>query len=326
MTRSAWVVSLPMLALLACAGGREISRPTRGASAPRSLDLGESSTSVAPAKGERESCGIHEPSAQEDPLVYEFAFCASPDAQWGPDFESGGKRCPSGMVSLDGGTLLISSAWDGVVQGTGEKRRMPAETIEVQSFCIDQTEVSWSMFGVDENPGSEDDGNSVLSFPKFPAVVSYEAAVEYCRGQGKRLPTRFEWRYAAGGQCGWQFPWGRMEKGEDEGVCWKRPPEAGPCEVGTSLGDVSPQGVRDLAGNWNEWVADYVEGELTNYAVMGCGYWTDILLGCPGRASISWEPGEPRAFRCATEITSSASISGDGPSANRKRISAIDGG
>lgn len=91
--------------------------------------------------------------------------------------------------------------------------------------------------------------------------VTWFGAQRYCRELGRRLPTEAEWELAARGPSGRRFPWGAGEPrcgdvvfGAPAGAgC---PAVAGPADVGTSSGDVTPEGLRDLGGNVAEWVAD----------------------------------------------------------------------
>lgn len=100
-------------------------------------------------------------------------------------------------------------------------------------------------------------------FRRRPATqLSWHAAQRYCIGQGKRLPTEAEWEFAARGVEGRRFPWGFDEPNCERSVssraaelsCAKH--GAGPRDVASTRGDVTPEGVYDLGGNVAEWVAD----------------------------------------------------------------------
>jgi formylglycine-generating enzyme required for sulfatase activity len=80
--------------------------------------------------------------------------------------------------------------------------------------------------------------------------VTWYGADKYCRSLGKRLPRDAEWEIAARGVEGRPFPWGG-DPPRPGGVAYELPL---PHAVGTSLQDVSPDGIRDLAGNVAEWV------------------------------------------------------------------------
>ena len=104
------------------------------------------------------------------------------------------------------------------------------------------------------------------SLPVF--LIDWFDAVAYCRYRSEkesveiRLPTEIEWEKAARGTDGRFYPWGDHF---DPTFCLmrtSRPFIPQPEPVGTFPTDVSPYGVRDLAGGMREWVGD-VYGEKT---------------------------------------------------------------
>jgi serine/threonine-protein kinase len=97
--------------------------------------------------------------------------------------------------------------------------------------------------------------------PRWPVLaVSWADAVAYCEWRSARdarrytLPSEEEWEKAARGVDGRVYPWGNRF---DPSLCnMKESRErAGPVPVGSFATDVSPYGVRDLAGNCEEWTA-----------------------------------------------------------------------
>ena len=88
--------------------------------------------------------------------------------------------------------------------------------------------------------------------------VSWEAARDYCRWVGKRLPTEAEFERAARGLEGRSWPW------IEGGINCQRANyftnathcQSGPVDVASHPDGASPEGVHDLAGNVAEWVAD----------------------------------------------------------------------
>ncbi|HSQ63746.1 MAG TPA: SUMF1/EgtB/PvdO family nonheme iron enzyme, partial [Polyangiaceae bacterium] len=93
-------------------------------------------------------------------------------------------------------------------------------------------------------------------------TIDWFDAVAYCRWRSEvegaivRLPTELEWEKAARGTDGRFYPWGDKF---DPTFCLmreSRPFVAQPEPIGTFPVDVSPYGVRDMAGGMREWVAD----------------------------------------------------------------------
>jgi formylglycine-generating enzyme required for sulfatase activity len=101
------------------------------------------------------------------------------------------------------------------------------------------------------------------AFADYPVVdVTWYGAQAYCEALGRRLPTEAEWEYAARGVSGTLYPWGdqwnydaanvRGSTRNRDGVII-----AGPQPVGSFSAGASRDGIRDLAGNVAEWVADW---------------------------------------------------------------------
>lgn len=97
-------------------------------------------------------------------------------------------------------------------------------------------------------------------------LVSWYGADRFCKAHRKRLPTEEEWELAARGATRQRFPWGDTPPERCSEVVFARAPgklcETAPrraVPVGTSLKDVSRDGVRDLAGNVAEWTSSLFE-------------------------------------------------------------------
>lgn len=127
---------------------------------------------------------------------------------------------------------------------------------DVDGFLIDRFEVSnadYAKFVAEtgyDQPAFYDD-------PEFNADdqpvtgVLHSDAVAYCEWAGKRLPTEIEWEKAARGLDGQLYPWGD-EMNENSAHLSGNVP----ADVNSFEADVSPYGVRGMAGNVSEWVSD----------------------------------------------------------------------
>jgi formylglycine-generating enzyme required for sulfatase activity len=109
--------------------------------------------------------------------------------------------------------------------------------------------------------------------------VDFDDAEAYCRYRQKRLPTPTEWFRAADGDRDVRDPWGDTVIAAG-GVCWQRTMKQGPCEVGTSLQDVSLFGIKDMGANTDEWTSapdsDFVKGGAPTRSEAVLGYsWAD---------------------------------------------------
>ncbi len=93
--------------------------------------------------------------------------------------------------------------------------------------------------------------------------VTWLGAVEFCRSHAKRLPTEFEWEFAARGGRGRQYPWGDSAPSDCAAAVYGRQ-AAQECAslggqlppVGSAAADRTADGVWDLGGSVSEWTAD----------------------------------------------------------------------
>jgi formylglycine-generating enzyme required for sulfatase activity len=184
-------------------------------------------------------------------------------------------QCPDRMAWLQGGRFATSG---------GYADFDPADGIAIQPFCMDTTEVTVDAYAacvkagrcgaqglqvvtdrrtlkVDPlcSYGAKDEGDHPVN------CVTWGQASAYCHAQGKRLPSEWEWEWAALGAV-------------DPSLAVKRPDPAPTC-VGPSLAapkswgagqdsgaavgtcavsegsDAGPEGVRGLYGNVAEWTS-----------------------------------------------------------------------
>lgn len=185
----------------------------------------------------------------------------------------------------DGMVLVYVPAGEfemGSENGSGDE--MPVHSVYLDSYWIDQTEVTNSMFAkfLTEEGNQWIDFNNLCcdfrinlldeiwqaesEFENHPVfATSWNAADAYCNWVGRRLPTEAEWEKAASWDMDKNekliYPWGNITncsfanyKSEDK-IC------VGDTVAVMSYPDgVSPYGAYDMAGNVIEWMADWYSG------------------------------------------------------------------
>lgn len=138
---------------------------------------------------------------------------------------------------------------------------MPLHQVSLDGFWMMETEVTNAMYGLCVNQGvCQPPFNDFWQEPAYathPVVnVDWDQAQSYAQWAGGRLPTEAEWEKAARGDDGRLYPWGDQIA---------NPPllNFDLTQVGTTMPvgsypeGASPYGVLDMAGNVEEWVADW---------------------------------------------------------------------
>jgi len=134
----------------------------------------------------------------------------------------------------------------------------PEHRVYLNAFYIDKYEVTQGDYDRCVTAGKcrENEKSDGLTGSHQPVVgVDWNDAKSYCEWAGKRLPTEAEWEKAARGTDGRMYPWGNQEVScelanykDCIGKTWP---------VGSKPAGASPYGVLDMAGNAQEWVADW---------------------------------------------------------------------
>jgi formylglycine-generating enzyme required for sulfatase activity len=152
---------------------------------------------------------------------------------------------------------------------------LPAATAKISAFRMDQHEVTNVQYKLCVERGSctvpqETELNGLAyydaeAYSDFPVVhVTQAQASQYCVSQGKRLPNEAEWEWAARGSDASalrDYPWtGAQPPHCDVGGAYHlASAECAtqmPAQVLQSQADRMNSGLRDMASNVAEWVAD----------------------------------------------------------------------
>jgi sulfatase modifying factor 1 len=171
------------------------------------------------------------------------------------------------MVEIPGGTFRMGDP-------DGSPFERPVHEVTVSPFAIGRHEVTIREYArFVEATGRPDppdpwfwEGQRVFrNRPDHPVIeISWTDAAAYCKwlsdrtGKHYHLPTEAQWEFAArGGLDGQPFPWGAERK---PGMAHMMTPEKdGPVAVGQF--PPNGYGLHDMAGNVNEFVADWFDEE-----------------------------------------------------------------
>ncbi|MFZ4524311.1 MAG: SUMF1/EgtB/PvdO family nonheme iron enzyme [Chlorobium sp.] len=144
---------------------------------------------------------------------------------------------------------------------------------------------------------SESDDNKRFNKEEQPVMdISWYAAKAYClwlsllESEGKnaniyRLPKEIEWEYAAAGEEGREYPWGKGEPTSK--LANYNSNEGATTPVGRYPDGATPEGLYDMAGNVWEWMDNKYNKNTSARALRG-GSWVDNpgSLRCSARVDV----------------------------------------
>jgi len=251
-----------------------------------------------------------------------------------------GPPTPTDMVQVPAGSFLQGCDLNNPVTGACTGDDLPLHQVFLDSYWIDETEVSNLKYDQCVTAGACTPPTDTVSrtrgwyygnpaFDRFPVIyVSWHQAADYCDWTGKRLPTEAEWEKAARGEHDTRiYPWGdqtadcprlNFHDGAGSGqYC-----VGDTSEIGAYLDGASAYGAMDMAGNVAEWVTDWYDPDYyttyptnnptgpstgTNRVTRG-GKWSSSQQSV--RVYYRHEYGDPsrgvdyRGFRCVVDVGS----------------------
>ncbi len=281
------------------ADGADVHAPDGGSRAP---DANAASRQAAPDADAAHDAGSPDGVGDAASTPPDAADGASGPVGAGPWV--GPPYCPAGMAYVPEGWFLMGADAD-------DPDAKPAHAVWLAAFCIDRTEVTVAAYRTCVEDGACEDLTtlSLCHDPRVPAderpnacrsgrdehpvnYVSWLRAAAYCAWRAARLPTEAEWEKAARGTDGRTYPWG---EGIDCDLAqWGRGAVYSDClqpgevvettvPVESFPGGASPYGALQMAGNVDEWVADW--------------YAADYYRRSPERNPAGPETGQWRVFR-----------------------------
>jgi len=206
---------------------------------------------------------------------------------------------------------------------------LEAHEVMLSAYYIDRTEVTVAAYrrcvelGRCAEPPYASGGQRFDRRDYPVTLVTWNDADDYCRFVGGRLPTEAEWERAARGAGGRQFPWGELYNkrlcnhgalGIDNGALGIENTDDSDgflelAPVASFPTGRTPDGIDDLSGNVEEWMADAVD-DLFNVhynatsEVNPKGAAVGVFRAVRGgsyEAGAAWVRGATRTFRPGPE-------------------------
>ena len=176
----------------------------------------------------------------------------------------------SEMVLIPAGEFTMGDNTAAHATGLPMYEERPEHIVYLDAFYMDRYEVTNEQYrrfmeATNREKQPKYWGDERYNKPSYPVVgVDWLDARDYCQWAGTRLPTEAEWEKAARGTVNTRkFPWG--DEMPDAGGIYRANyavKEDGykyTAPVGSFPEGASPYGLLDMAGNVEEWVADYYD-------------------------------------------------------------------
>jgi eukaryotic-like serine/threonine-protein kinase len=144
--------------------------------------------------------------------------------------------------------------------GSNEPREQPAHLVVLDGYWIMKTEVSNAQYGHCMaagacTPPTQGEWADPAKADYPVTNIDWDQASAYAAWVNGRLPTEAEWEKAARGTDARPYPWG--DQLPDEQLLNYDFIKRTTMPVGSYPAGASPYGVLDMAGNVEEWVADW---------------------------------------------------------------------
>ncbi len=163
-------------------------------------------------------------------------------------------EAPRDMILIRGGSFTMGN------NNSTDEAEKPEQMVTVKSFYIDKYEVTNQQYyefirATRYKPPSHwTTGKFEEGRESYPVVnVDWNDAKKYAEWAEKRLPTEEEWEYAARGDDGRLYPWGKQFSNFNANTRESGKGDVTP--VGSFPSGQSPFGVLDMSGNALEWTA-----------------------------------------------------------------------
>jgi len=180
-------------------------------------------------------------------------------------------KLPEKITGKDGAPMVLVPAGPFTMgnEGSGANEK-PLHQVSLDAFYMDLYEVTTARYArfLEKSKRQPPDQWTAVRLPQLgdrPVVgVDWHDADAYCRWAGKRLPTEAEWEKAARGPEVQAYPWGQERPNASMAnfdkncilcnVYEEMLKPAGNYEKGKS-----PYGIYNMAGNVQEWTADWYD-------------------------------------------------------------------